>query len=88
MHSALSAARTAVVRLGSGPSSNVSTTSFGLRKSYDLVVLEAEAGAAGGVDLDDARDAERIGIAGALGGFGGGRSGAHRLLFLCDRPWR
>ena len=35
-----------------------------------LVLLEAEPGAAGGVDLDRAGNAERVGISGTLGGLG------------------
>ena len=59
---------------------------FRIEEVVHLVVLEAEAGAAGGVDLDDAGDAERIGIARAVGGFGG-RGGRAQLL-LCERPSR
>ena len=55
---------------------------FRIEEVVHLVVLEAEAGAAGGVDLDDAGDAERIGIAGAVGDFDGGGGGAQ--LLLCD----
>ena len=53
---------------------------FRIEEVVRLVVLEAEAGAAGGVDLDDARDAERIGIAGAVRLLGDGRGRAQLLL--------
>ena len=66
VHWSASALSTAGVCPGHGPSSNVRTTSWSLQEIVGLEMLEAEAGAAGGVNLDDARNAERVRIV-ALG---------------------
>ena len=85
-HSSAKACSTIGV-VGQGPSSKVSTTSPGCRKSYILKCSKPKPGPAGGVDFDHARHAECVRIlagrikdscCGGCGRDGGG----------CDRPRR
>ena len=85
VHSALSAARIAVRAVGQRAVVEGQHDLFRIEEVVGLVVLEAEARSARGVDLDDARDAERIGIARALRRLGRRRSRAHRRLLLRGR---
>ena len=56
---------------------------FRLEEIVGLVLLHAKARTARRVDLDRARDTERVGISWAVGHFGGGRRGA-KLRLLCN----
>ena len=60
--------------LGQGPSSKVKTTSLVVEEAVLLEMLEAEAGAAGGVDLDDPREAHAAGLVALRDGAGGWRA--------------